>query len=178
MWSLVFAKQTALTGPFRGRRPPRGYGDGFRAAGVEPPPWRRSTAQVEDVSSCGVADLLRNGMVSLEAGSARKYALEPIMAEHGVDVYLCGHEHNYERLWPVMNGTFTKTYDQPGKPVHVVTGSGGAYGKDPFGDAGPWDAFRSSEWSWSDVSVNRTHFALTQRLANDSTVVDAFVLRR
>ena len=88
------------------------------------------------------------------------------------------YQHNYERCWPTLNGTVTKSYDQPGKPVHVVTGAGGAYSKDEFGDAGPWDAFRSSEWSWSDISVNRTHFVLKQRLATNSSVIDSFTLSR
>ena len=84
-------------------------------------------------------------------------------------------KHNYER-WPTLNGTVTKSYDRPGKPVHVVTGAGGAYSKDEFGDAGPHA--RSSEWSWSDISVNRTHFVLTQRLASNSSVIDSFALTR
>ena len=62
--------------------------------------------------------------------------------------------------------------------MHVVTGSGGAYSKDPFGTAAPFDAFRSSEWSYSDIYVNRTHFILRQLLATNSTVIDTFTLTR
>ena len=36
----------------------------------------------------------------------------------------------------------------------------------------------SSEWSYSDITATRSHFALRQRLATDSSVIDAFTLTR
>ena len=81
-------------------------------------------------------------------------------------------------MWPTLNGSFVKSYDSPGKPVHVLTGSGGAYSKDALGAAGPWDAYRSGEWSYSDIVANRTHLELKQRLATNSSVIDSFVLKR
>ena len=46
----------------------------------------------------------------------------------------------------------------------------------------PCDALRSrfcsSEWSYSDITATRSHFALRQRLATDSSVIDAFTLTR
>lgn len=66
-------------------------------------------------------------------GTGRAFALEPLMAKYDVDVFLTGHEHNYERIWPIMNGTFVKSYDKTGggpaqgKVAHVITGAGGAY---------------------------------------------------
>merc|ERR1711871_123222 len=158
---------------------PAGYGDGFKAMGLEPPPWDGEDvirqAEEDGIPPCGVGDLLRNGMISRD-GSGRKYGLETLMAKYQVNLYMCGHEHNYERMWPTLNGSVTKSYSAPGKPVHVVTGSGGAYSKDTFGDTGPWDAFRSSDWSYSDITANLTHLVLRQRLTSDSTVIDSFSL--
>jgi len=136
-----------------GTEAPAGYGDGFRAYGVEPPEWEM---EAPPVTTCGIADLLRNGMISTGNTSQRVYGLEPLMQKYSVDVYLTGHEHNYERLWPIWNGSFVQSYESPRKPVHVVTGSAGAYSKDTFGPAAPFDAYRSTEWSFSDVYVNRT----------------------
>ena len=31
--------------------------------------------------------------------------LEPLFARYGVDVYIAGHEHDYESVWPVLNGS-------------------------------------------------------------------------
>jgi hypothetical protein len=161
----------------RGYTEPPGYGDGFRALGLHPPPWHRHEARDgAGFEACGIADLVRNGVQTAAGG--RAYAVEPLMQQHGVDLYLTGHEHNYERLWPVLNGSITKSYAGPGKPVHVVTGAGGAYSHDTFGPAGPWDAFRSNEWSYSDVLVNRTHLWFRQRYASNGTVQDEFMLTR
>ena len=161
--------------------PPPKYGDEFRKHGFHPPSW--SDAKTVDEGgdafpSCGIADLLRNGMIHADGSGKRSYGLEPLMERYSINVYLTGHEHNYERTWPVLNGTQVNSYDQPGKPVHIVTGSGGAYGKDPFGPIAPFDAFRNTDWSYSDIYVNSTHFILHQRLANDSSVVDTMVLTR
>ena len=46
----------------------------------------------------------------------------------GVDVALWGHEHIYERLWPVydykvMNGTHGNPYYNTLTPVHIITGA-------------------------------------------------------
>ena len=165
---------------------PMGYGDGFRSQGVHPPNWHQlDVEETETIDTfgtpsssypCGVADLLRNGMKTTN-GTGRIYGLETLMEKYNIDVYLTGHEHNYERTYPIMNGTIVKSYDAPGKPVHVVTGAGGAYGKDPFFPVeAEFDAYRSSEWCYSDIYVNRSHFILEQKLATNSTVIDRFVL--
>ena len=47
----------------------------------------------------------------------------------GVDIALWAHEHEYQRMWPVYdrkvyNGTTSSNpYEDPGAPVHLVTGS-------------------------------------------------------
>ena len=54
-------------------------------------------------------------------------ALEPLLQRYGVDLYLAGHLHNYERSFPVFNGTRTSTsYDHPNSTVHVVVGMAGS----------------------------------------------------
>ena len=85
-------------------------------------------------NGAGIGDLVRNGMLQNDGSGRRSFGIEPLMEQYSVDLYLCGHEHNYERLWPVLNGSFARnsSFVKPGKPVHIVTGAGGAYGKDPF----------------------------------------------
>jgi len=156
---------------------PANYGHGFRKLGFHPPAWKKDDmlTDVGDDTTCGCADLIKNGMISEKDGS-RSFGLEALMDKHKVDIYFTGHEHNYERTWPVLNNKFVKSYDKPGMPVHIVTGAGGPYGKDTFGQAGPWDAFRSDEYSYTDVVVNRTHVVLKQRYSGNSTVFDEIVL--
>ena len=43
-----------------------------------------------------------------------------------MDVIIQGHEHSYERLWPVYNETVTaKNYINPKAPVHIISGAAG-----------------------------------------------------
>lgn len=52
--------------------------------------------------------------------------LEPLMRQYGVDLYLAGHLHNYERSYPVYNGSVVSTsYVKPNATVHVVVGMAG-----------------------------------------------------
>jgi tartrate-resistant acid phosphatase type 5 len=52
-----------------------------------------------------------------EHGSSKSLmkALEPLLIEHQVDLYLAGHDHEYERFKPVQG------------VQHIVSGGGGAY---------------------------------------------------
>ena len=51
----------------------------------------------------------------------------------GVDIALWAHEHEYQRMWPVYNRTVyngtdsSNPYENPGAPVHIVTGSAVSY---------------------------------------------------
>ena len=37
-----------------------------------------------------------------------RYALEPLLHEYSVDMFMAGHEHSYERFYPVYNYTIGK----------------------------------------------------------------------
>ena len=57
-----------------------------------------------------------------------RVALEPLAFKYGVDVLIWGHEHSYERLWPVYNynvynGSMDQPYHNPVAPVHIISGS-------------------------------------------------------
>lgn len=56
------------------------------------------------------------------------YGLEDLFYRYGVDIELWGHEHLYERMWPVYdrkvyNGSDSHPYSDPKAPVHIITGS-------------------------------------------------------
>eukprot|EP00051_Salpingoeca_urceolata_P011653 m.144696 g.144696 ORF g.144696 m.144696 type:complete len:710 (-) comp17202_c0_seq1:136-2265(-) len=73
-------------------------------------------------------------------------SLEPLFLQYGVDMFLAGHEHDYESVWPVKHCAMGSprcyigdSFDEPKAPVHVVCGEGGTNGGDHFGDNwGPW----------------------------------------
>jgi len=91
--------------------------------------------------------------------------LEALFYKYGVDIVIEGHEHSYERLWPVFNGTVFNgsteyPYTNPGAPIHLVSGSAGCdEDLDTFnGPLGSWSAVRISEYGYAHLTAyNASH---------------------
>merc|ERR1711879_929936 len=54
-------------------------------------------------------------------------AFWPLLQKYGVDLYVCGHKHAYERMWP-MKGNNVTTKDYNGAPgvVQIMNGAAGS----------------------------------------------------
>ncbi len=95
-----------------------------------------------------------------ESSVPHQKALVPLFDKYGVDVVFNGHDHTYERTWPIKGGR----RDDRNGVVYVVTGGGGA----PLYDV-KW-----SPWTASARKVN--HFCLVsvdgKRLTLDAVDVD------
>ena len=99
--------------------------------------------------------------VFLIAEHTRSY-LEPLLYEYGVDIFLGGHIHSYERTFPVYNNTL----DECGI-ITLNLGDGGNYEgayvpwriENDTADGAPvWSAFRESSFGVGDLTiVNSTH---------------------
>lgn len=50
---------------------------------------------------------------------------EDLFYKYGVDLYLNGHVHGYERSWPVYQSKEVRSYVQPDRPIHILSGSAG-----------------------------------------------------
>lgn len=110
-------------------------------------------------------DLVRTGLPII-----KKFGLEKLFYDYGVDLEIWAHEHSYERLWPVYdkkvyNGSYDEPYTNPGAPVHFTTGSAGCdefvdhFVDDPAG----WSAFRSSDYGYTRMKIfNSTHLWFQQ----------------
>lgn len=109
----------------------------------------------------------------------RAYGLEELFYTHGVDLYLAGHEHNYERMYdiaplfnvaePWLSGITTKSTYNPTSTTHITTGSAGnVEDHDPFERPAPErTAKRLLTYGWSKMSVfNDTHI-LWQQIQTD-----------
>ena len=60
-----------------------------------------------------------------------KFYLAPLFEEYGVDIVLAGHDHSYQRSYPLragnaIDGHMEPDFLDPGAPIYVVTGGGGA----------------------------------------------------
>jgi len=86
---------------------------------------KRDAGKIQHIVVTGHYPLYSNGLWT----SVIK-VLEPIMVAYGVDVYVCGHVHEYQRTYPLNNqGVIVQssktTYKNPKGVVHVTVGTGG-----------------------------------------------------
>jgi hypothetical protein len=89
--------------------------------------------------------------------------LEDLFYEQGVDLYICGHQHNYERAFDVYKGETWQRTRNMRATTHILTGASGQYilsvmRKEFELPAAKWDAFRNSIFGYSRLQVhNATH---------------------
>lgn len=97
--------------------------------------------------------------------------LEEMFMDYGVDFFFNGHEHNYERSYPIYKGNSTRSNIDPKGPIYVVSGAAGSREMhEPFTrDQPSWSAFRSNTFGYSVLDVyNKTHVHL-QYVQTDPT---------
>jgi hypothetical protein len=116
--------------------------------------------------------------------------LVPILQKYSVDVYIAGHWHYYESLYPSTIGStgvggdpLQKDFLNPNVTVHITTGNGGPPSKDSFvedcpgPDCGsiPGSRYQSTEYGYGRFVVhNSTHVEYSQWRNSNSTLVDSF----
>jgi hypothetical protein len=116
-------------------------------------------------------------------GAYFQTTIEPLFEQYGVDLYLCGHMHMYERIFPVNNGTVIQTgnvWNNPGATAHVVQGTAGVFTDNSrkWVDPEPeWSAYRSDDWGYGRMTAyNHTHLHYEFLREWDNSVVDHFWL--
>ncbi|KAH7709543.1 Protein F18E2.1 b [Aphelenchoides avenae] len=95
--------------------------------------------------------------------------LEKLFLDHGMDLGFWGHEHSYERFYPVSerkvyNQTENPYHNAPA-PVYVITGSAGCHSGHAWfrNPPVPGSAVRNNDYGYSILHVkNRTHLFLEQ----------------
>lgn len=116
-------------------------------------------------------------------GKEHKFAFEKLFFENGVDIAIFGHEHSYERMYPIYNETVYRRVEDPHfnppAPVHITSGSAGCaelpkkFTKQPF----EFTAARSNDYGFSRLQAfNNTHMRFEQIRAYDGEVIDSFTL--
>lgn len=103
----------------------------------------------------------------------------PLFEQYGLDLYISGHEHNYERTLPVRGGTPTSTdrlrVTQGQGITYVVTGGGGRPTYDDFGPQQPWGATRAVTHQHLRVDVTDQQLSFDS-VDNSGLVIDHFVI--
>jgi len=124
-----------------------------------------------------------NLRIGLPIMGTRRFQLEKLFREHGVDLAFWAHEHSYERTWPVYdtqvkNGT-SAPYVDPGATVHIITGNAGNREHlHPFnGPGGNWSAVRSLSYGYGKLQVlNASHLHWRQFDAVSGSLVDEITI--
>ena len=113
------------------------------------------------------------------SSQALQDALVPLVDAHGVDLVFCGHDHDYERTWPLRAGAAVATdqepdYADPGGTVFVVTGGGASL----YGAGTEWfTATSESVPHYVTVDVAANHLAL-RALDTDGRVIDTLTIAK
>jgi len=109
--------------------------------------------------------------------------LENLFYKYGVDFVLEGHQHSYERLWPVyngnvMNGSIEHPYTNPKAPIHIISGSAGCVEDlNTFGPPlGPWSAVRISEYGYGHLTFYNDTHAYWEQLFVNGSIADSFTI--
>jgi len=107
----------------------------------------------------GDAVVLRNGT----------YGLEELFMDYGVDFFLNGHEHNYERNWPTYKNKSVASNIEPKAPIYIVTGAAGCSElHEPFVLEQPArSAFRSNNFGYSRFIIHNASHARWQQVIMD-----------
>ena len=90
-----------------------------------------------------------------QADGTTLYGMEDLLFKYGVDLFVNGHEHDYERSWPVYNGTSDQSNIDPKGTIYIVSGSAGSVElHEPFTRPQPeWSAFRTNTFGYSRMFV-------------------------
>jgi Icc-related predicted phosphoesterase len=103
-------------------------------------------------------------------------ALTPLLERFGVDLVLTGHDHDYERSYPLKGGE--RVNPGQGGITYVVVGSGGAYLKGYSIPQPAWSAARMTNvYGFLDVVVDRGTMTAELRTTTGK-VEDRFTLTK
>ncbi len=107
----------------------------------------------------------------------------PLFQQYGVDLVLTGHEHNYQRSHPLVNGnarqTGTNDYDDEGTLYMVLGGGGRAlYGIDQA-VAAPWrKVANDSDHQHVQITASPTTLHVEVVSAETGSMIDAFTITK
>jgi acid phosphatase type 7 len=127
-----------------------------------------------------VVTLHRPALASGRYGTSVKVAqaLVPLFEAHQVDLVLQGHNHFYERSWPVRAGAVVQRgYQASGAPVYVTSGGGGDWIYESPGEPPVWSAFRATAFQHLQLTLDGERLQVDS-VRPDGTLLDTFTLQK
>ena len=111
-------------------------------------------------------------------------ALEELYVSQGVDLVIAGHDHFYERTWPVSAGTVIDTgkdnvFSSGKAPIHLVIGIAGRSAYEELDEPQPeWSAYRENNtYGWTRLvydgnenELSFTHYRIDGSIGDQFTI--------
>lgn len=119
-----------------------------------------------------------------DAKTQLRAAVEELFHTYHVDLYICGHVHAYERMYPIYQDVkVTSSYDNPQATTFIVIGDAGnveGLSKSWLSETPDWLAYRYDEdFGYAHLQVeNATALHWNFYRSSDSTLMDQFTLTR
>ena len=170
--------------------------DAFDRSRRQLPDWEVATTQ-QPKARDSVNDAIKDLLPLFRGGdNSSRQAQRPV-----VDMYLAGHWHYYESLWPAADGhtgsggqPLAKDFVNPKATIHVTTGNGGPPSADTFredcpkkpgansgDDCGsiPATRYQSTKFGYGRLTAfNASHLQYEQVVNHDSSVEDQWMVVR
>jgi hypothetical protein len=126
-----------------------------------------------------IVTMHRAAVASGRYGSSAKVAqLIPLFEEGGVDLVLQGHNHSYERTWPLRRGKIVQRgYAASDAPVYMTTGGGGDWVYPPPGAQPEWSAMRTAEFQHLLLEMDGDRLRV-DAVRSDGSLLDSFTLNK
>jgi len=109
-----------------------------------------------------------------------RLAVEPLLVKFGVDIVLTGHDHGYERTYPVVDNTVYDSagtlYHSPRAPIHILVGTAGASLDDWLAQPA-WSAHREASFGYTKLTAE-PHRLVVQYTRLNLSIGDQFVIVR
>ena len=112
-------------------------------------------------------------------------AMEPLLFEYGVNLAIYGHDHHYERTYPVFqeevysnnSGNMSNPYYNPGATIHIVAGNSGREVYDGLVEPQPeWSAYREVSYGYTKFDATKTSINYKFIRNSDGSIGDEFWL--
>lgn len=104
----------------------------------------------------------------------------PLFQEFGVDLVMAGHDHNYQRSFPLLDhqpaADGLSGYGKDAGPVYVVSGGGGDGVYSFSGPTPEWTAVRNATYHYLVIDVDEAHIRVQAIETGTGAVLDAFTI--
>ncbi len=109
--------------------------------------------------------------------------LEPLFVEYGVDILIWGHDHFYERTWPVIDSTVQDrgedglSFTSDAAPIHIIAGTAGRGSYDYTSEQPEWVYYREKSFGMMVITAN--HDVMTVEYhTHEGTITDSFKIHQ